>query len=119
VVEHLGDGKFTGTGPFYAGVSADLGPMALLRRGGVHVAVSTRRMQAADQAMFHHLGVEPKEQKILALKSSVHFRADFGPLASEVLLVEAPGAFIVRNDRLAYRKLRAGVRVTPLGQPRQ
>ena len=36
-----------------------------------------------------------------------------------ISLVEAPGAFIVRNDRLAYRKLRAGVRVTPLGQPRQ
>ena len=117
-VECLGDGKFTGSGPFYAGVNADLGPMALLRLGGVQVAVSTRRMQAADQAMFRHLGIEPKEQKILALKSSVHFRADFGPLASEVLLVEAPGAFIVRNERLAYSKLRSGIRLTPLGEPR-
>jgi microcystin degradation protein MlrC len=76
-------------------------------------------MQAADQAMFRHLGIEPKEQKILALKSAVHFRADFGPLAGEVLLVEAPGAFIVRNDRLPYTKLRSGIRVTPLGEPRR
>jgi microcystin degradation protein MlrC len=32
-------------------------------------------MQALDQALFTHIGVEPSEQKVLALKSSVHFCA--------------------------------------------
>ena len=41
--------------------------------------------------MFRHLGIEPAEQRVLVLKSSVHFRADFGPLASEILIVLAPG----------------------------
>src|SRR6185295_15456725 len=90
-VESLGDGRFIGTGPFYLGAHMDLGPMALLRLGGVRIAVASRKQQAADQAMFRHLGIEPAEQRVLVLKSAVHFRADFGPLASDVLIVLAPG----------------------------
>ena len=90
-IEALGSGRFTGTGPFYSGARMDLGPMALLSLGGVKIVIASRKLQAADQAIFRHLGVEPGEQKILALKSSVHFRADFGPIAEEVLVVAAPG----------------------------
>jgi microcystin degradation protein MlrC len=115
-VEKISDGRFLCTGPFYGGTRADLGPTALLRRGGVRVVVASRRMQAADQAMFRHLGVEPGKQKILGLKSSVHFRADFAPIAQEIVVVEAPGAFIDRPDKVTYRNLRKGVRLVPGGR---
>ncbi|MGQ0834076.1 MAG: M81 family metallopeptidase [Gammaproteobacteria bacterium] len=111
VIEALGDGKFTGTGPFYLGTRMELGPMALLRIGGVRIAVASRKQQAADQAMFRHLGVEPAGARILVLKSSVHFRADFGPLASDILVVEAPGPSPADPARLPFRKLRPGVRL--------
>jgi microcystin degradation protein MlrC len=109
-VESLGDGRFTGTGPFYLGTRMDLGPMACLRTGGVRIVVASRKQQAADQAMFRHLGIEPAGQRILVLKSSVHFRADFGDLASEILIVTAPGPSPADPARLPFRKLRAGVR---------
>ncbi|MFQ5775191.1 MAG: M81 family metallopeptidase [Kiloniellaceae bacterium] len=114
-VERLGDGRFTGTGPFYRGVRAELGPMALLRLGGVRIVVGSRKLQAADRAIFRHLGVEPAEEKILALKSSVHFRADFAPIAEEILVVKAPGPNVLDYSELAYRNLRPGVRLMPLG----
>jgi microcystin degradation protein MlrC len=110
VVESLGDGRITGTGPFYRGTRMELGPMALLRIGGVRIAVASRKQQAADQAMFRHLGVEPAAARILVLKSTVHFRADFGALASEILVVEAPGPSPASLAGLPYRKLRPGVR---------
>ncbi|HEY4164837.1 MAG TPA: M81 family metallopeptidase, partial [Dongiaceae bacterium] len=91
-VERLGDGNFAATGPFYRGNHMQLGPMALLRIGGVRIVVASRKQQAADQAMLTHLGLQPAAQKILALKSSVHFRADFQPIAGEILIVAAPGA---------------------------
>jgi len=109
----LGDGRFTGTGPFYRGGRFELGPMALLEAGGVHIAVASRKQQAADQAMFRHLGVEPAGYAVLALKSSVHFRADFGPMASEVIVVEAPGPNIADPARLHFTKLRPGMRTRP------
>jgi microcystin degradation protein MlrC len=111
----LSDGRFTCTGPFYKGVQANLGPMAYLQTAGVGVIVSTNRMQAADQAMFRHIGCEPTAQKILVLKSSVHFRGDFTAIAADILVVEAPGAFIDRPEKLPYRRLRPGVRLSPNG----
>jgi microcystin degradation protein MlrC len=103
------------TGPSVGGRTIDLGPMALLGIDGVSVVVSSKRMQAHDQAPFRHLGIEPKDQKILALKSTVHFRADFQGLAQEVLVAVAPGGHIVDPTKYAYKHLRSGVRLYPLG----
>ena len=114
-VERLGDGRFTGTGPFYKGAHMELGPMALLRLDGVRIVVGSRKIQAADQAIFRHLGIEPGEQKILALKSSVHFRADFQPIAEEILIVKAPGPNALDYTELDYKNLRPGLRLMPLG----
>lgn len=115
VVEAVGDGKFRTTGPVSGNRDIDLGPMALLRIGGVKVAVTTKRMQALDQAPFRHLGVEPKEQKILGLKSTVHFRGDFQPIAEDVLVCIAPGGHLADSAKYPYKRLRAGVRLMPLG----
>jgi microcystin degradation protein MlrC len=114
-VEKLGDGRFTATGPFYSGSRMQLGRMALLSINGVRAVISSRKQQAADQSMFRHLGIEPKDQPILALKSSVHFRADFQPIAAEILIVAAPGANPVDHLALPYRHLRKGVRLMPMG----
>jgi len=112
-VRALGDGRFTGTGPFYRGGRFELGPMALLELGEVQIAVASRKQQAADQAMFRHLRAEPAEYSVLALKSSVHFRADFGPIASAVLVVEAPGPNVADPARLPFERLRPGMRTSP------
>jgi microcystin degradation protein MlrC len=109
----VGDGRFTGTGPFYRGGRFELGPMALLEVGGVHIAVASRKQQAADQAMFHHLRAEPADYAVLLLKSSVHFRADFGSIASRILVVEAPGPNVADSAKLPFRKLRPGMRTSP------
>jgi len=109
----LGDGRFIGTGPFYRGGRFELGPMALLETGGVHIAVASRKQQAADKAMFRHLRVEPADHAVLVLKSSVHFRADFGSIASRILVVEAPGPNIADPAKLPFRRLRPGMRTSP------
>ena len=92
-----------------------LGPMALLSCDGVRLVVASRKQQAADQSMFRHLGVEPVDQEILVLKSSVHFRADFQPIAEEVLVVAAPGGNPADHLQLPYKHLRPGLRLMPLG----
>jgi len=114
-VERLGDGEFTCTGPFYGGARMRLGPMALLERDGVRVIVSTGRVQAADQEMFRHLGIEPARMRIVAVKSSVHYRAHFGPIATAVLTVVAPGPMAADPAALPWRKLRRGMRLRPRG----
>jgi microcystin degradation protein MlrC len=115
LVERLGDGKFTCTGPMFHGFRMDLGRMALLRRGNVRVVLASVKCQAADQAMFRHVGIEPRTERILALKSSVHFRADFEPIAREVLVVAAPGPAKADPTMFSWTRLRPGLRLRPLG----
>jgi len=116
-VLRIGSGRFTGTGPWYRGRKVDIGPMALLETGGVRVIVAAKRMQAADQAIFRHLGVDPAACRILALKSSVHFRADFQPLALDLTVIAAPGWHQTDPTAFPYRRLRPGVRLRPCGRP--
>ena len=115
LVEKLSDGNVVGTGPMYGGARMKLGPMACLKIGGVRVAVSSRKVQAADQALFRAVGIEPSRQKILVLKSSVHFRADFQPIAEEVIVGIAPGPFVADTRALPWKKLRPGLKVSPNG----
>ncbi|MFQ5785790.1 MAG: M81 family metallopeptidase [Alphaproteobacteria bacterium] len=122
VVEKITDGRFTGTGPMWRGARIDLGPMARLRPAeapgtGVRVLVSSRKLQAGDRSILRHMGIEPAGQRIIALKSSVHFRADFQSIAAEVLVVRAPGPNPADPSELPYRRLRDGVRLNPLGPP--
>src|SRR6478752_3520594 len=116
-VVKLGDGKFMGTGPFYGGARLRIGPVALItdEASGVSAVLACKRVQAADQEMFRHVGVEPSKVPILALKSTVHFRADFQPIAASILTVQSPGAHLTDPADFPYRNLRAGVRLRPEG----
>jgi microcystin degradation protein MlrC len=112
-VLRLTDGQFTLTGPMGAGNPGNLGPCALIDIEGVRVVVVSRKMQALDQAIIRHLGVEPASCAILALKSSVHFRADFGPIAEQVIVAIAPGPVVADPAVLNFRHVRAEVRRRP------
>jgi len=118
-VEALGDGNFVQTGDMNKNSEAELGPMALLRvvdsDSDVRVIVSSQRAQCLDLSMIRHLGLEPGQQRILAVKSTVHFRADFDPIAAETIVVYAPGANACKLVDLHYQNLRAGVRLEPMG----
>jgi microcystin degradation protein MlrC len=117
VVERLSDGKFLAPGPYFGGSMMNLGPSACLRVGGVRIVVSSRKAQLADQAMFRFVGIEPSEQSILVNKSSVHFRADFEPIAEKIIICAAPGAMPADTSTLPWTRLRPGVRLKPNGIP--
>jgi len=112
-VEKLTDGVFTLTGPMGAGNPGNLGPTALIDVDGVRVIVSSRKMQALDQAILRHVGIEPASCPIIALKSSVHFRADFGPLAERVIVAIAPGPVVADPAVLNFQHVRADIRRRP------
>jgi microcystin degradation protein MlrC len=115
VVEQLSDGKFVAPGPFYGGSRMDMGPSAALRVDDVSIVVSSRKAQLADQAMYRFVGIEPTRQAILVNKSSVHFRADFEPIAEKLLICAAPGAMPADPATLPWKRLRRGIRTKPNG----
>jgi microcystin degradation protein MlrC len=114
-VVNLFEGEFTLTGSLFQGVTVNLGKMAHLQIGGIHVVVASKRTQAADPMYFRIVGIEPEQMKIVVLKSSNHFRADFAPIASVILPVEAPGAVVEDPGKATYQNLRKGIRLIGKG----
>jgi microcystin degradation protein MlrC len=110
-VEKLFEGDFVGTGPLAKGMPINLGKMAHLQIDNVHIIVASQRDQAADQSMFRIVGVDPAQMKILVLKSSNHFRADFEPIASEILYVAAPSSMVENPAEVDYHNLMEGIRL--------
>src|SRR5216684_6466231 len=117
IVDKLSDGQFVAPGPYYGGRDMDMGPSACLRIGGIRVVVSSHKAQLADQSMYRYVGIEPTEQAILVNKSSVHFRADFEPIAEKLLICAAPGAMPADTAALPWTRLRPGIRIKPNGSP--
>jgi microcystin degradation protein MlrC len=115
IVEKLSDGQFVAPGPYYGGRDMDMGPSAALRIGDVRVVVSSHKAQLADQSMYRYVGIEPTEQAILVNKSSVHFRADFEPIAEKLIICAAPGAMPADTAALPWTRLRPGLRIKPNG----
>lgn len=115
-VEALSDGVFTATGPFYLGKRMNMGPSARLRIGDVRIALTSFKAQMADRRMFRTLGIAPEAEKILVVKSSTHYRADFAPIASALLVAAAPGPMAVDPALFPWRRLRPGLRLSPLGR---
>ncbi len=114
VVRARSDG-WTAVGAMKAGMPVDLGLTALLelQPQGVLVAVASRTAQTIDSSIFRHLGLEPETLPLIVVKSSVHFRADFGPMAHAIVVAKAPGPVAIDHTELAYRKLRPALRIMP------
>ena len=107
--------SWTALGAMKGGLIVDLGQIALLETepDGVLVVLASKPAQTADSSIFRHLGLTPEELAIIVVKSSVHFRADFTPLAEEILVAKAPGPVAIDHTELDYKKRRPGVRLMP------
>ena len=92
------------------------GAERLSRDRGVRVVVTSHKTQLADQALFRFVGIEPTEQAILVNKSSVHFRADFTPIAHRILVAAAPGPMVADPSQFAWTRLAPGLRLKPMGR---
>lgn len=105
-VRLLSDGRYINAGPMHAGVTVDLGRTAVLEIEGIAVLVTERAESPIDLNVFRSHGIEPTEQRILALKGKGHFRAAFEPIAEQVVLVKGPGITGSDLTRLPFRNIR-------------
>lgn len=109
-VANLTDGHFVYEGPMRTGHTGWLGRAAVLQVLGRHgnvvdVLVTDRRFQAFDTAVFRSQGIEPTEKKIVAVKSSVHFRGAFTPIASRIIEVDTPGMLSIDLTKFDFKRL--------------
>lgn len=83
-----------------------LGDAVAIRVGGIDIVLNTRRQQVFSPECFTQLGIDLAHKRVVAVKSTRHFRACFDPIASETVFCDAPGALNSDLARLPYAHLR-------------
>jgi microcystin degradation protein MlrC len=106
VVRAVSDGRFVHKGPMFRGLIGRLGPTAVLQVGGVKVIVISHRWQTLDPEMIRFVGIDPARERILVVKSSIHYRAAFEPIAREIIEVDAPGLSSSNLTRFTFTNVR-------------
>jgi len=105
-VRTLSDGRFVHRGPMCRGLEGRLGTTAVLDVNDVKVILISHRWQTLDPEMIRFVGIDPPGEKILVVKSSVHYRAAFEPIARAILEVDAPGLSSSNLGRFAFANVR-------------
>jgi microcystin degradation protein MlrC len=108
-VKSITDGRYVNRGQMERGAENNLGRTVLLRCGpddGIAVIVSENRLQPYDTEIWRHVGIQPEELSILVVKSKNHFRADYEPIASDVIAIDTPGLGTLNPSRYPYERAR-------------
>jgi microcystin degradation protein MlrC len=105
-VRTLSDGRFVHKGPMMRGLPGRLGLTAVLDVSDVKVILITHRWQTLDPEMIRVVGLDPLEHKIVVVKSTIHYRAAFEPIAREIIEVDAPGLSSSNLGRFDFRHVR-------------
>ncbi|SEB18977.1 M81 family metallopeptidase [Variovorax sp. YR216] len=111
-VKTISDGRYTTVSPMGLGGKIDMGPAVGLMIDGVDVAVISGGMQPFDNGQLRMVGFDPRDYRIVVVKSANHFRAWWTDVASQIIDCDPPG--IASNDLTTFVYSRKTRKLFPL-----
>ena len=104
-IKTLTDGKFIQSSPMGRGSKVSYGKSVRLIVDGLDIIVCSKQSQVLDEQIFLLHGIDVNSCKIVALKSSQHFRAGFEPIAKKIISVDSPGLTTFQLTSFEYTRL--------------
>ena len=105
-VRTLSDGEWVVRGPMFTGARVSTGPTAVLDTGRVQIVIVSRHHEPWDLGIFRSVGIEPATKRYLLLKSRIHYRASFAPIAKHTLRLDGIGVTSSDNRLFDFRRVR-------------
>lgn len=110
----IADGAFYINGPVLTGMRMDIGKAVHLKAGLSSFLVCERSAEPFDLNPFLLVGIDPRKQNYLILKSKMHFRAAYEPISSAIIHCDGRG--VGTTDMAALRYSRVPRPVYPFDQ---
>lgn len=89
-----------------AGTRVPMGLSVWVEADGIDILIVSIRGQIFSPDAFTGLGIDLSKKRAIAVKSSWHFQAGFGPMADTIIPVATPGAIQMNFATIAYKKKR-------------
>jgi microcystin degradation protein MlrC len=101
------DGPGPMRGPMYTGTRVTIpGRPRCSRRGRMKIVVTSLHHEPWDLGIFTSNGIDPHHSRYLLLKSRIHYRAGFAPLAKATFTLDGSGVTTSDNDELSFKRVR-------------
>lgn len=111
-VRAITDGEFVVTGPMMTGTRAVMGRSVVLETEAAEIVVCERHHEPWDLGCLRSVGIEPTAKRYILLKSRMHYRAGFLPIARAI--VECDGRGVTSSDFGLFRFSKLARPVYPL-----
>jgi len=105
-VRLISDGIFVNRGQMRDGIVENMGRTAVVEYGSVKIILTTIKMPPWNLEQLRSVGISPENEKIIALKSAIAFRAAYGPIAGRIIEVNSPGLSAVDLMQFKYQNIR-------------
>lgn len=105
-VRAITDGSFTVKGPMATGAPMNMGRTVVLDTGRVQIIVVSRHIEPFDTGCFESVGIDPLAKRFLMLKSRIHYRATFMPIAKKIVECAGVGVCTSDYDQLRFEHVR-------------
>lgn len=104
-VRVLSDGRYVGSDLKSRGTEFHMGRAAVIDTGPIAVLVTERPAFTVDPAFYRAVGLEPRDAKIVVVKSPLQFRDGYGAFARGLWVLDTPGPSTANLTRLDWRRL--------------
>lgn len=78
--------------------------VAVLQMDNIHVVVGRAPDAGHDPQVYRSVGLEPRDAKLVVVKSPADFRASYGPFAREIIFPDTPGPASSNLQRLDFTR---------------
>lgn len=103
-VAHLFDGRFTYDGGFLGGVTASMGPSAVLACGGVRILVATHASYEWGYEPYRAAGLDVRQARLVSVKNPMNYRLTY-PFAAAAYVLDTKGPTTPNLRSLNWHRL--------------
>ena len=90
-VKIISDGEFRYKGRAYTGRLVKMGKCVVLTTGKISLLIAERSGPTTDPELYRSHGIEPKDMKLVLVKSPLGARLEYEPISKVFISVTSPG----------------------------
>ena len=104
-IAHLSDGRFEYTGGIWDGMTADMGPSAVVVHGQVHLLITTHATYDWADEQFQSVGLSSEDAMFIVAKNPMNYQNVHLQSADAVYILDTPGPTPASVKDLPFRAM--------------
>jgi microcystin degradation protein MlrC len=104
-VQYIGNGEFSLNRSSGSKIKQNMGKVAVIKIGNISVVVMENSTPISSPSLFRSVGLEPKDAKLVMVKSPLQFRDEFEDIAKEIYVVDTPGPSSSNIKSMPFKNL--------------